>query len=57
MTLEEFEKNLHEKTRNKIVDKLDSGWKFNPEEWAKEDDGPTPAAAAAEPATTGGMGA
>ena len=39
VTLEEFERNLQDKTRAKIVEKLDSGWKFNPEEWAKEDDG------------------
>lgn len=39
----QFEANLKDATREKIVEKLDAGWKFNPEEWAKEDDGGTAA--------------
>lgn len=34
VTLEEFEHNLHSKTRKKIEEKLDSGWKFDAEKWA-----------------------
>jgi len=33
VSLKEFEDNLHEKTRQKIVDKLDSGWTFDPAKW------------------------
>ena len=33
VTLKEFEDNLHEKTRQKIVDKLDSGWTFDAAKW------------------------
>merc|ERR1711977_613861 len=34
VTLAEFEKNLHDKTRAKIEAKLAEGWKFEPELWA-----------------------
>jgi len=33
VSLEEFENNLHPKTRVKIEQKLDAGWKFDPELW------------------------
>ena len=50
-TSAEFEANLHDKTREKIEEKLDAGWKFDAAEWAKEDDGGTavPATEAAAP--------
>ena len=34
MSLEEFQANLHEKTRKKIEEKLDGGWRFDPALWA-----------------------
>jgi Ca2+-binding EF-hand superfamily protein len=34
ISLEEFNTNLHAKTRKKIEDKLNAGWKFDPEKWA-----------------------
>ena len=35
VTLKEFEENLHEKTRQKIADKLDAGWTFDAAKWAE----------------------
>ena len=34
VTLDEFEANLYPKTRKKIEDRLNSGWKFDHEKWA-----------------------
>ena len=34
ISLEEFEANLDPKTRKKIEDQLDAGWKFDAELWA-----------------------
>ena len=53
VTLEEFEANLLEKTRQKIVDKLDAGWTFDGEKWEQSqarhaNDGAAPAEPAAE---------
>jgi hypothetical protein len=33
VSLEEFERNLHPKTRKKIEEKLDGGWKFDEKLW------------------------